>query len=128
MAKKDKISKQVKVKVEKAKRLIRDAKRSGAEVKTATEMLSSAEKHIKKGDEQGALDLVAKIDIEIKQAKGRKRYEVMIDNTLPTIDKAKKVGADVQAAEEELDKARAALDEWLFGEAHEHIKKARQMA
>ncbi len=115
-------------KVEKAKRLIQDAKRSGADVKTAKEMFSSAEKCVKKGDEQGALGLIAKIDNEIKQAKAKKRYEVMIDNTLPTIDKAKKVGADVQAAEEELDKARVALNEWLFGEAHEHIKNARRMA
>ena len=126
--KKDKISKQVKSKVEKAQRLIQDAKRSGAGVKTASEMFSSAEKCIKKGDGQGALDFVVKIKTEIKLAKGKRRYEVMINNTLPTIDKAKKVGVDVKAAEEELDRAREAIDEGLFGEAHEHIKKARRMA
>lgn len=126
--KKDKISKQTKSKVEKAQRSIQDAKRSGADVKTAMEMFSSAEKCVKKGNEQGALDFVSKINTEVKLAKGKKRYKVMIDNTLPTIDKAKKAGADVKAAEEELDKARALLDEGLFGEAHEHIKKARRVA
>ena len=122
------VSKRIKTRLEKIESLISEAKRRGADVQLATNLIEEAEKAIKSGNESKATEILDNIDLVIKHAKQQKKYETMIFNSLPTLEKAKRAGADITIAEEFLEKAKKSLEDGLYGDAHEHIKNARTQA
>ncbi|MCK4266916.1 MAG: hypothetical protein KAX31_06515, partial [Thermoplasmata archaeon] len=127
MARKDGIKK-LKARSDKTKKLLTETKKQGADVTLAESLFKEAEKNIKKKNETEAAQILDNIDLMIKHAKMRRKYEMMIFNTLPTIQKAKGAGADVSSSEELLERAKELLDEGEFGDAHEMIIKVRREA
>jgi len=110
------------------KKQIDRIKKEGADVALAGSLLAEIEVCLKKGDEPEAARILDNIDMMLRQAKAKKKYEMMIFNSLPILEKAKRTGADVAASEALLAKARELLDAGDFGEAHEQIKLARREA
>jgi prefoldin subunit 5 len=110
------------------KKQIDRVKKDGANVELALSQLAEVEQHLKKGDEAEVTRILGNIDIIVKQAKAKKKYDMMIFNSLPIIEKAKRAGADVGASEALLEEAGRLLDAGEFGEAHEKIKMARREA
>ena len=127
MAKKGGLIK-LKARSDKIKTLLTETKKQGADVTLAENLFKEAEKNIKKKNETEAAQILDNIDLMIKHAKMRRKYEMMIFNSLPTLEKAKGAGADVSSSEELLERAKALLDEGEFGDAHDCIKQARRDA
>jgi hypothetical protein len=117
--------KKIRMRFETARKQVDKAQREAADVKAALPLLGEAEQYLKKGEEYLAVETLDNIDIIIKEAKAKKKYEMMILNSRPILDKAKRSGADISESETLLSKAQELLDNRKFGEAHELIKKAR---
>ncbi|MFO7618843.1 MAG: hypothetical protein R6W91_04220 [Thermoplasmata archaeon] len=120
--------KKLKARFEAVKKQIDRVKKDGADVNLAISLLGEADGYLKGGDETESARILDNIDIIIKQAKVKKKYEMMIFNSLPMIEKAKRAGANVDASEAFLTKAKELLDMGEFGDAHEQIKMARREA
>jgi len=114
--------------LDKIKLQISEAKRRGVDIEFSKELLNQVDKAVKKGNEQAVTRIIDDINLQIKHAKQKRKYEMMIFNSGPVIEKAKRAGADVSAAEELLENARVSIENNLFGEAHQHIKNARLKA
>jgi hypothetical protein len=113
---------------DKVMKSISDAKRLGVNVENAEAALKEARDLEESGKGAKAKAQLKQITSMIKLAKKKKRLEVMILNTLPTIDDAKQLGGDLEAAEEWLEKAKEKLEEGIFGTAQEYINNARREA
>lgn len=128
MEKKKGSLKKLQARLEVTRKHIDEAERDGADLKLAIALLNEVEPCLKKDDEAEATKILDNIDLMIKQARAKKKYEMMIFNSLPIVEKAKRAGADVSSSETLLAKARELLDAGEFGDAHEHIKMARREA
>ncbi len=120
--------KKLRARLEATKKQIERVKKDGADVAMAAALLSEVEKCLQKGEEAEATKIMDNIDLMLKQAKAKKKYDMMIFNSLPIIEKAKRAGANVAASEALLAKARELLERGDFGDAHEQIKLARREA
>jgi hypothetical protein len=128
MEKKKGGSKKLQAKFEHTKKLIDEAEKDGADLKLARALLDEVGPCLKRDDETEATKIFENIDLMVKHAKSKKKYAMMIFNSLPIIEKAKRAGGDVHASEALLAKAKELLDAGEFGDAHEQIKMARREA
>ena len=84
------MSKLVQSQLEKAKKEMESARKAGADIERTNGLFSSAERLVQSGDDEGAKKVIKELKEAVKNAKKKRRLEMMIFNTLPTIEKAKR--------------------------------------
>ncbi|MCK4454801.1 MAG: zinc-ribbon domain-containing protein, partial [Thermoplasmata archaeon] len=111
--------------VEKA---LRAARKSGAEVASIHVALDHVRRIMSEGNFEEAESKAKILLRKSKEANERRKKELTILNARLIVDKARELGADVNAAYDLVKKAETALDNGIYGDVVEFVRKARKEA
>lgn len=111
-----------------AERALKTAQKLGASVDHVRRALEQVKGRLADGDLNEA-GVEARAALRgAQEAKERRKKELMILNARLFVDKAHELGADVSDAYDLIGKAEAALEEGVFGDVVEYVRKAKTEA
>ncbi len=107
---------------------LRAARKSGAEVASIHVALDHVRRIMSEGNFEEAESKAKILLRKSKEANERRKKELTILNARLIVDKARELGADVNAAYDFVKKAETALDNGIYGDVVEFVRKARKEA